>query len=381
MSNFNVSSVIIRRPEQDDWRRVMELLKTANFHRIGGPEMYRFLPENCFVAAVDGVVEGVAGYEVLQAGTAKTTLLVVAPNARGRGIGTALQHQRLDYLRELGVRTLFTNCDDDRVIAWNCRHFGFRPTGRIISKEEPFGRSNRSFWTNLQLEFDPDSKVMLPDLPTTRDADSLVHELADTQVDEELREAVAVVLDAMHPEDAGFLNRHFQAFSGAKKEVSEAALAPLLNEDAWVSDIVEDRRISNCIAYNFDNVSGAIIDEEIEKKRQCLDGLMLERARSLFPRSPNLSIENTGHFWYPPGAYMGWHTNLRTPGWRCYINIADDPDRSFFRYRTPQGGNIVTSWDKTWNVRLFHITPTEPLWHAVYSDTNRFSLGYKIVLT
>ena len=372
--------ISIRRPTQFDWPRVMELLETANFHKIGGLEMHRFLPENCFVADMDDTVVGVAGYELLREQIAKTTLLVVAPEARGQGVATALQRRRLDYLYDQGIRTVFTNCDDDRVIAWNCRHFGFRPTGRVIPKEESYGRSDRSFWTNLRLEMHSDSRVMLPELPAGEDTELLVYELTDAHVDEELRDAVTMVLDTMRRDEEDFLAKNFQPHASAEREVSAEALAPLLTKDAWISDLVEDRKISNCVAYNFDNVEDAVMDVGIARQRQRLDDLMLERARHLFPRCPDLTVENTGHFWYPRGCYMGWHTNLRTPGWRCYISIADEPGRSFFRYRDPRDGSIVTSWDRSWNIRLFHITPTEPLWHAVYSDTNRFSLGYKLIL-
>ena len=34
--------------------------------------------------------------------------------------------------------------------------------------------------------------------------------------------------------------------------------------------------------------------------------------------------------------------------------------------------------DKKWNFRFFHIAPEKPFWHAVYSETNRFSFGYMI---
>ena len=61
-----------------------------------------------------------------------------------------------------------------------------------------------------------------------------------------------------------------------------------------------------------------------------------------------------------------------------YVNYAEEPGRSFFRYRDPDTGKIETSIDREWNFRLFQITPEKPLWHAVYSDTNRFSLGYMV---
>ncbi len=78
---------------------------------------------------------------------------------------------------------------------------------------------------------------------------------------------------------------------------------------------------------------------------------------------------------------MGWHTNSDNPGWRLYINYAEEPGKSFFRYRDPDTREIVTSIDKQLNFRLFRASMEKPLWHAIYSDTNRFSLGYRIAMS
>jgi len=376
----SASEIFIRRPKPKDWVRVMQMLEDANFHRIGGPEMRRFEPDDCFVAELDGRVVGVAGYAILGEVTAKTTLLAVDRSVRRRGVGSALQHQRLAYLQERGIRSVYTNCDDPAVIAWNCRHFDFRPTGRVIPKEEPFGRSDRDAWTNLRLELDPASRALTLRLPATCDPQALVHDLTEWQADAELQDALAPIVSAMLHDEENTLRNRFQPNADAATAVAEDTLAPFLLGQAWVSDIVEDRSISNCIAYNFDNVNGAVMDDELSRTRHTLDAIMLSRARALFPGCPNLSMENTGHFWYPPAGFMGWHTNLRTPGWRCYISVVNEPGRSFFRYRDPRDGRVITSWDRGCDVRLFHITPAAPVWHAVYSETNRFSLGYKLIL-
>jgi hypothetical protein len=175
------------------------------------------------------------------------------------------------------------------------------------------------------------------------------------------------------------LHDRFRPNADAAALVAEERLKPLLKRDAWVSDIVEDRSISNCLAYNFSNVTGAVMDGNLSEMRHALDVVILSRVRALFPGCPNLSAENTGHFWYPPADFMGWYTNLRTPGWRIYISVVDEPGRSFFRYRDPRNGQVVTSWDGGLDVRLFRITPFAPVWHAVYSQANRFSFGYKII--
>jgi hypothetical protein len=75
---------------------------------------------------------------------------------------------------------------------------------------------------------------------------------------------------------------------------------------------------------------------------------------------------------------MAWHTNSGAPGWRLYVTYAEEPGKSFFRYRYPDTHEIITSVDDEWNVRLFTIRADKPFWHAIYSETNRFSLGYMI---
>lgn len=142
----------IRRPVEADWDQIMEVLETANFHHIGGPEMRSFPLSDCFVAEVGGRVVGVGGYRILDETTAKTTLLAVHPDNRGIGAGRALQQARQDYLKDRGIRRLYTNSDDQRVVDWYRRHFGYRLTGRRIAKQEPFGRHDRDEWINLVVD-------------------------------------------------------------------------------------------------------------------------------------------------------------------------------------------------------------------------------------
>lgn len=142
----------VRRPSADDWESIVAILRHYNFQNIGGPEMPRFPLEDCFVAVSGGRVVGVAGYEVLDAVTAKHSLTAVLPELRNRGIGTALKRACFDYLRGRGVKQVFTNCDDPLVIGWNVQRFGFRPTGKRITKLEPYGRPDKDHWVNLVLD-------------------------------------------------------------------------------------------------------------------------------------------------------------------------------------------------------------------------------------
>ena len=131
-----------------------DVLQTANFHRIGGIEMAEFPLSDCFVAEFEGRIVGVGGYKVLSPTTAKTTLLAVDPDVGGRGVGKLLQDARFDYLKSIGVRTVTTNTDDPKVIAWLERSYGFRPTGETIPKEENFGKAHIDRWTTMQVNWD-----------------------------------------------------------------------------------------------------------------------------------------------------------------------------------------------------------------------------------
>lgn len=95
---------------------------------------------------------------------------------------------------------------------------------------------------------------------------------------------------------------------------------------------------------------------------------------------PSHTMTLTGHFLYKPQGFMGWHTNAGAPGTRVYITYAVEGDRSFFRYQDPLTKVIHDSVDKQgWNIRTFSIDPSLPFWHCVYSDTDRYSFGVKLL--
>jgi hypothetical protein len=86
----------------------------------------------------------------------------------------------------------------------------------------------------------------------------------------------------------------------------------------------------------------------------------------------------SGRIWYPPAGYMGWHTNNNNQGHKLYCAYAKEGGKSFFRYRHPETHEIITSWDKEgWNFRIFTVKE-QLLWHCVYSETDRFSIGYTL---
>jgi hypothetical protein len=93
-----------------------------------------------------------------------------------------------------------------------------------------------------------------------------------------------------------------------------------------------------------------------------------------FIRSATVS----GSMIYPPGGWMGWHTNSDRAGWRLYLNYSMASDRSFFRWF--EDGEIATDYDVAgFNFRLFRIGSERDLfWHCIYADDWRFSLGLRL---
>ena len=195
--------------------------------------------------------------------------------------------------------------------------------------------------------------------------------------DEALLDAARACIDAQR--DAGSLDRFESAPpSEAQAAVSVEALQRILASGTDVHGISREDEISNVITFNAPNIDNAVTDAGIARRRAALDAIVGERLDRHLHLGVRHRIANSGHFWYPNTSYMGWHTNYRAPGWRVYLTHATEPGRSFFRYRDPVSGDVVTSHDRLWDVRLFRVDPARPFWHCIYSETDRFSFGYLI---
>lgn len=197
----------------------------------------------------------------------------------------------------------------------------------------------------------------------------------DKALMEVLRDCIDVQWSAGKSQIEKFVRRE-----DCDQAVSAEALEEILGQKQDVSDIRTSPELSNCIVFHTTHLSGSLIDERVLQKRKLADEMICSRIERLFGPEAPVQIEVSGHFWYPDGGFMGWHTNLRKPGWRMYVNYAVEEHKSFFRYRAPETGEIVTAWDKHWNFRMFEIATERPFWHCVRSWTDRFSLGYKINL-
>lgn len=111
---------------------------------------------------------------------------------------------------------------------------------------------------------------------------------------------------------------------------------------------------------------------------QLTQTLAVTLEKLLQPRR-TMRLFQSGRNWYPSNGYMGWHTNANVQGFRLYCSHTPVAGQSYFRYLDPVTGEIETSWDSAgWNFRCFR-TDLEPLWHCVYSQTDRISFGYGLM--
>jgi hypothetical protein len=88
-----------------------------------------------------------------------------------------------------------------------------------------------------------------------------------------------------------------------------------------------------------------------------------------------------GLFYYPPGGFREWHTNMfDDTSWRMYYINATEDGKSWFRYVPPGTNKTVVVPDKSGYFNMFRLRSKkdEIIWHSVYSDTHRFSVGFKI---
>lgn len=138
-----------------------------------------------------------------------------------------------------------------------------------------------------------------------------------------------------------------------------------------------------------DELSQLILNGDVEKSQHSsfVDFALpkqigIELSKGLLKQFPNLDPRPSGSVFYGPKDFMRWHTNSNSPGIRLYFTHADEDHKSFFRYRNPFTGQVITSWDtKGWQCRAFDVSKNSLFWHCIHSDTNRLSVGIKLSST
>jgi len=157
-----------------------------------------------------------------------------------------------------------------------------------------------------------------------------------------------------------------------------SVLAGRLDDPGGWSDIAVRPELSDLLALHRGELREHV---EIAEARRAVGAATVEAVteRGWLPTGTGWDL--SGHLWYPARTALGWHTNARVPGWRVYLSWTAAPGASFFRYRDPVDGGIVTSWDTGFDLRLFHVGDDLPFWHCVWAGAERHSFGYRLVDT
>jgi ribosomal-protein-alanine N-acetyltransferase len=135
-----------------DREAMLAVLETANMHHVPSAEMHDLDEGVWHVAERDGRIVGVCGFDMVRNGVGtygKTTLMAVHPEARGAGVGLALQELRMGLMRDAGASRVVTNADRPETIDWYARHFGYRRVGEVAKVHE-FGHPDVDRWTTLE---------------------------------------------------------------------------------------------------------------------------------------------------------------------------------------------------------------------------------------
>jgi len=85
--------------------------------------------------------------------------------------------------------------------------------------------------------------------------------------------------------------------------------------------------------------------------------------------------------YYPPGGFVGWHTNWNANAYQILFTWSRTGD-GYFKYRNQATGDIVTIQDKPgWQARHYYFGKQDEIdyhcWHAAYAGCDRITLAYK----
>ncbi len=211
--------------------------------------------------------------------------------------------------------------------------------------------------------------------------DAVVAHVPLTDIDGDTRALLDGCIDAQRAASARAHARGQVTFTphpDPQSKASDADLAAVLRTGVDVSDVRTDDDLGNALVFHTGGLATSIVDPDVVARREQIDARMPALVQHALAAAEAPVVIASGHFWYPPGGYLGWHTNSRVPGWRVYLTYASEPGRSGFRHLDPETGEIHTTLDGAWDLRAFRVGPAEPLWHAVWAECDRFSFGYRI---
>lgn len=97
-----------------------------------------------------------------------------------------------------------------------------------------------------------------------------------------------------------------------------------------------------------------------------------------------LGVHSSALFnYYPPGGFVGWHTNWNANAYQILFTWSETGD-GYFRYFDQSTQEVVTIPDVPgWQCRWYYFgakdEPEHHCWHAAYTRCDRITLAYKIL--
>jgi hypothetical protein len=85
--------------------------------------------------------------------------------------------------------------------------------------------------------------------------------------------------------------------------------------------------------------------------------------------------------YYPPGGFVGWHTNWNAHGYQIILTWSEDGD-GYFTYYDKEKDEFIKHPDKKgWQARWYRFgredEPEHHCWHAAWTNCPRFTLAFK----
>ena len=158
-----------------------------------------------------------------------------------------------------------------------------------------------------------------------------------------------------------------------KKVKLKARIDGIHRKPDWENEVSEEKLLSEFIERDDIDTAG---------NRKNIVSFSKDKSHKLIhlikEMHPDKVVYTSGHFYYPPTGYMGWHTNQHLAADRIYISYASESNKAFFRYY--EDGKVITEYDDMGiNIRRFSCRSTKPFfWHCVGSECDRFSFGFRL---
>ena len=119
-------------------------------------------------------------------------------------------------------------------------------------------------------------------------------------------------------------------------------------------------------------------ETDLDEKFKTLIVAMVRKNIEEFKDSEDILVWLLHTIFYDTFGFMGWHTNSDSPAWRIYLTYTEEADKSGICFYDEELQKVVKSYDKEGvTCRAFNLKDP-PLKHSVFSQTKRWSFGFRV---